>query len=104
MEAMRTRTVTPVSSGGFAIARVISLIGTVIAAIIVIGILLVVLDANARNAIVEWFTDAARWLAGPFRDLFAIDNREWRVAVNWGLAAIVYLAISRLIARFAARA
>lgn len=103
MEAMRTRTATPVSSGGFAIARIVSLIGSVIAGLIVVGILLVVLDANQSNAIVEWLTDAARWLAGPFHGLFSIESREWRVVVNWGLAAIVYLAISRVIARLAAR-
>lgn len=79
------------------------LIGSVVAGLIVLGILLVVLDANPRNDIVEWLTDAARWLAGPFKDLFTIENRDWRVVVNWGLAAIVYMFISRVIARLLAR-
>lgn len=69
-----------------------------------VGILLVVLDANPRNDIVEALTDAARWLAGPFHDLFSIDSRKWRIAVNWGLAAIVYSALARLLARLVARA
>ena len=103
MEAMRTHTATPVHSGGLALARAVRLIGSAIAGLIVVGILLVVLDANARNELVQWITDAARWLAGPFHNLFEIDSREWRIAVNWGLAALVYLAASRLIARLLAR-
>jgi len=93
----------PVRSGGFAIARVVMLAGSIVAALIVAGILLVVFEANPRNDIVEWVTDAARWLAGPFRDLFTIDSHKWHVAVNWGLAAFVYLAISRIVARLLAR-
>lgn len=103
MEAMRTHTATPVRSGGLALARVVRLVGSVVAGLIVLGILLVVLDANSRNDLVQWITDAARWLAGPFHNLFEIDSREWRVGVNWGLAAVAYLAVSRLIARLLAR-
>ena len=80
-------------------ARAVMLIGSLVAGIIVAGILLVVFEANPQNDIVEAVTDAARWLAGPFRELFEIDDRKWRNAVNWGLAAVVYLAISRLVAR-----
>jgi hypothetical protein len=80
-------------------ARAVALTGSLVAGIIVAGILLVVFEANPRNEVVEAVTDAARWLAGPFRDLFEIDERKWRNAVNWGLAAVVYLAVSRVIAR-----
>ncbi len=103
MEAMRTRTVTPIHSGRFTLARVVALIGSLVAAVIVIGILLVVFDASARADVVEWLTDAARWLAGPFHGLFNLDSNKWQTAVNWGLAAIVYFAISRLVARALAR-
>lgn len=90
-------------SGGFAIARVVMLIGSVVAGVIVLGILLIIFDANPRNDIVEWITDAARWLAGPFHNLFTIEQRNWRIAVNWGLAAVVYLAVSRFIASLLTR-
>ena len=103
MEAMRTRTAAPVHSGGLALARVVRIIGSVVAGLIVVGILLVVLDANPRNDLVEWLTDAARWLAGPFHGLFSLDTQEWRVAVNWGLAAVAYFVASRVIARLLAR-
>ena len=103
MEAMRTRTAAPVHSAGFAVARIVRLIGSLVAGVIVVGILLVVLDANQSTAIVDWIVDAARWLAGPFHGLFDLKSNEWQTAVNWGLAAIVYFAISRLVARALAR-
>jgi len=85
------------------LARIVSLIGSVVAGLIVIGILLIVFEANPKNDVVDWLTDAARWLAGPFHDLFDLDSRKWRIGVNWGLAAIVYYAISRFLARLLAR-
>jgi hypothetical protein len=57
-----------------------------------------VLDANASNDLVGAVLDAAGWLVGPFKGLFSIDDAELQVVVNWGLAAIVYFALSRLIA------
>jgi hypothetical protein len=103
MEATRTRTATPLGSGLFTLARVVALIGSLVAAVIVLGILLVVFDASARADVVEWITDAAKWLAGPFHGLFNLDSEKWQTAVNWGLAAVVYFAISRVIARALAR-
>ena len=103
MEAMRTRTATPVHTGGFAIARVVALIGSIVAGIIAVGILLVIFDADQHTDVVNWLVDAARWLTGPFHGLFDVKAHHWEVLVNWGLAAIVYLAISRVVARLAAR-
>lgn len=105
MEAMRTNTATPVhsGSGGFALARVVTLIGSVVAGVIVVGILLIVLGADPANDLVNWISNAARWLAGPFHGLFDLDSHKWQITVNWGLAAIVYYAISRALARLALR-
>ena len=67
------------------------------------GILLVVLEANRDNAIVEAVLDAARFLAGPFDDMFQPDERKEQVGVNWGIAAAVYLLVGGLIARLLRR-
>lgn len=99
MEATRTRFGTPVRSGLFTLARIVALVGSLVAAVIVIGILLVVFDASMRADVVEWTADAAKWLAGPFHGLFNLDSQKWQTVVNWGLAAIVYFAISRFVAR-----
>ena len=86
-----------------ALARLVMLAAAVVAAIVVIGILLVVLGANQSNTLVDAAMDAARWLAGPFRDLFTFDSHKTTIAVNWGIAAVVYFAVGRLIARLLAR-
>jgi hypothetical protein len=100
LAAGRTRSY---GGGGLAIARAIRMIAGLVAAIIVLGILLVVLDAKPSNDIVSAITDAARWLAGPFKGIFSLDSHKAEVAVNWGLAAAIYFAVGALIARFAAR-
>ena len=86
----------------FTLARAINAITSVVVGLIVIGILLVVLEANPSNDIVSWVVDAARWLVGPFHDLFRIDG-DWRTIVNWGLAALVYSVVGRFIAGLIAR-
>ena len=85
------------------LARLVMLVAGIVVAVIVAGILLVVLEANPDNAIVEALTDAARWLAGPFREMFDLDNEKTQVAVNWGIAAVVYYAVATLVARLLTR-
>jgi hypothetical protein len=90
-------------SGLVTAARVVKAIGAIVAGIIVLGIVLKVLDANASNDLVGAVVDAGSWLVGPFKGLFSIGDADLRVAVNWGLAALVYFALSRLIARLMLR-
>jgi len=85
------------------VARVIRAITLAVVALIVIGILLVVLGANQKNGLVDFLLDIARFLVGPFKDVFDLKERKAEVAVNWGLAAVVYAAIGLLIARLLAR-
>jgi hypothetical protein len=82
--------------------RAINAISSVVVGIIVVAILLIVLDANPANDIVDAIVDAGRWLAGPFRDLFTLDG-DWRIIVNWGIAAAVYSFIAQLLATAVAR-
>ena len=81
------------------LARAIEIVVAVVAAVIAVGILLVVLEANRDNAVVEAVLDAARWLVGPFADFFTLDDRKLEVAVNWGLALLVYVVVGRLVAK-----
>jgi hypothetical protein len=85
------------------LARAVAFIGSAVAAVIFVGILLVVFDASTDADIVRWITDAAEWLVGPFKGLFNLDSKDWQTAVNWGLAAGVYFAISRMVARLLTR-
>ena len=79
------------------------LVALVVAGIVVAGILLVVLEANRDNAIVEAVLDAAKFLAGPFDDMFDLTSARSKSAVNWGIAAAVYLIVGGLIARLLRR-
>jgi hypothetical protein len=81
------------------LARVVRLIVGIIVLIIVAGILLVLLKANPTNTIVADVHDAARWFAGPFDGIFSFHSARVALAVNWGLAAVVYLIVGGLIAR-----
>ena len=85
------------------LARLIKLVAAVVVGIIVIAIVLVVLEAKQSNGIVEFFNDAGSWLAGPFKGLFNFDDSKLDVAVNWGLAAVVYSIVAALIVRLLAR-
>ncbi len=85
------------------VARAVRLITAFIVGVIVIGILLVLLEANRDNAIVDWLVGAAGWLAEPFDNVFSLDSRKERIAVNYGLAAVVYALVGGLIARLLRR-
>lgn len=85
------------------LGRLISAVTSIVVAIIVIGIVLVLLEANPANDLVNAILDAARWLVQPFKGIFRPDSVKARVAVNWGLAALVYSLVGGLIARLLLR-
>jgi hypothetical protein len=85
------------------LAKAIELLGTAVTLILLAGIALVLLKANRTNDIVEAIRDAADWLAGPFNDMFELSNRRVSIAVNWAIAALVYYAVSRVVAGFLSR-
>jgi hypothetical protein len=79
------------------LARAVDIVTAVVAVVIAVGVLLVVLAANPSNEIVRHWLDAARWLVGPFKDVFSLHDHKLHVAVNWGLALVVYVAVGRLV-------
>jgi len=103
MGTMRARRYENAAVARASLARFFILLGTAVAAVLVLGIVLVVLEANTSNALVEAVRDAARFLAGPFDGLFTLDSNKAEKAVNWGIAAVVWYAVARLIARLLLR-
>lgn len=89
--------------GLWELARIVSLITAVVVGLVVIGIVLIVLEANRDNEIVDWLVGAAEFLAEPFDNVFEPDGKKARVAINWGLAAVVYAIVGGLIARLLRR-
>ena len=89
--------------GMWGIARIVRLITSVIVGLIVLAIVLVLLEANRDNAIVDWLVGAGDTLSEPFHGVFSLDGRKANVAVNWGLAALIYALVGGLIARLLRR-
>jgi hypothetical protein len=89
--------------GLWTLARLVGLITSLVVGLIVLGIVLVVLEANRSNDIVDVLLDGAEFLVDPFDDIFDLDDRKPRVAVNWGIGAVVYAFVGGLIARLLRR-
>lgn len=104
----RRRIMRPGAASGAAIgarrllARLITLLTLVVVAIIVLGIVLILLKANPENGIVDAIRETARWLTQPFDTIFDLERRRTEIAVNWGIAAAVYLAIGSFLAKLVA--
>lgn len=86
------------------LGRVIVAITGIIALVIAIGILFHVLKANPDNAIVSLVNDAAGFLVGPFDQMFKLKDPRAEIAVNWGIALLVYVLVGRLLAKLVERA
>lgn len=105
---MATYRTTPAYAGGglgarLGLARAITAVAAVAAAIIALAVILHILRAKASNGIVSAIHDAGSWLSGWSHGIFSIHNGDVRMAVNWGIAAVVYLIVARLIARLLVR-
>jgi hypothetical protein len=85
------------------LARLVRIATGLVVLFIVVGILIHVLEANTSNAIVSFFDDVASWLVQPFDDIFNPDGEKARIALNWGLGAVVYAVVGGLVARMLAR-
>ena len=79
------------------LARIVALVAALVALVIVAGIAFVVLDANMSNSIVSAIHDAAKFLVGPFDGIFKPGDHKLAVGINWGLAALVYVVVARVI-------
>jgi hypothetical protein len=92
-----------VAAFGTGVARLIRLAVIVLALIIGLAILFKTLGANPDNTIVSAVHDAGKALAGPFDSMFKLHGAKVALAVNWGIALVVYLAVGFAIARVIGR-
>jgi hypothetical protein len=88
------------------LAGVVWLVAVVCALFLAIGALLIALRANEQNSIVQLVLSGADALDGPFsleQGIFTFaDNEDGRVKsalTNWGIAAVVYLVIGKVLDR-----
>lgn len=88
----------------FLLATIVRLITAVVVGFIVVGIVLHLLEANAGNALVGFVYDVAEWLVTPFKGIFSLDESKVQLAVNWGIAAVVYAIVGGVLSSLLARA
>lgn len=88
------------------LATIVWLAAVVCALFLAVGALLIALKANEDNTIVEVVLAGAGRLDGPFsltEGIFTFpENHEGRVKsalTNWGIAAVVYLVIGKILDR-----
>ena len=82
------------------VAALVWLVAVVCALILAIGALVVALKMNQHNAIVSFFTDAAGKLDfGDFKKFHGHDATTKSALVNWGIAAVIYLVIGKILDR-----
>jgi hypothetical protein len=86
------------------LARIVRWVAGAVVLLLVAGIVLHLLHANAGNDVVSTIYDADTWLASPFANVFSIKDADTEIAVNWGLAALVYAIVGWLIAALLLRA
>jgi hypothetical protein len=86
------------------LARIVRMVVSAAVGFIVVGIVLHLLDANSANAVVGFVYDVAGWLVTPFKGLFHLSGAKLTLALNWGLAAIVYSFAGGLLVRLLAGA
>ncbi|MFC9976194.1 hypothetical protein ACFVH6_35400 [Spirillospora sp. NPDC127200] len=96
----------PGGGGGAAAARkravsllagLVSIVTTIVVLVLAVHIVFVVFEANASNDLVSRVGDWAGDLAWQFKDVFQPEDPKLAVAVNYGLAALVYLVIGRIL-------
>jgi hypothetical protein len=100
---MASRGAGVVAGLGTGVARLIRLVVVVLALIIALAIAFKALGANEHNTIVSAVHDAGRALAAPFDKMFKLDGAKRTLALNWGIALVVYLVVGFAIARLVGR-
>jgi hypothetical protein len=83
--------------------RVITAIGAIFAGIEILYMIMVLAGANAGNAFFQFIKSLAVPLALFWPGLFPVDSPSLAVILDYGLAAVFWLVVTGIIARFAGR-
>ena len=79
------------------IISVLRVIGLIIVAFLVVYILLVTFDANQANQFATFVRNGANFFSLGLGDLFQPPNPKIMIAVNYGIAALIWLFITSLV-------
>ncbi|MGD9530777.1 hypothetical protein [Pseudonocardia sp.] len=84
-------------------ASLLRAIGLFIVAVLVLFIVLTVLDANPANPLTQAVTYLANLFDLGLSDLFVQPDPKVAVALNYGIAAVVWLVITTVVTRLVRR-
>jgi hypothetical protein len=79
------------------VASLLRVVGLVIVAILVVHILLTVFGANPNNAFATFMRDGANFFSLGLADLFTQPDPRISVALNYGIAAVLWLVITSIV-------
>lgn len=80
------------------VVHIIAAVFWLIALIILLHLAFVLLEANPGNPLVDFMADLANWFSWLFRDMFTgIEDPKVRAVVNYGIAALIFLAIGGVV-------
>jgi hypothetical protein len=84
--------------GTYRTALIVHTIADIAAAFLVLWIALYMFEANHANVFVQFVESVADFLAGWSQDIFTMDSENFRVLLNYGLPAVIYLGIGHGVA------
>ena len=84
-------------------AAVVSWVGLALAVVLVVHVVLTVGGANPDNPITSTVKAIAEPVALAFKDLFAPEDAKLRTIVNFGLAALFWLAVRAIVLKLVRR-
>jgi hypothetical protein len=82
-----------------AVWRVARLVLLALALVLVVAVAFTLLPTNEDNVIVRNVLSLAGTVAGPFQDVFQLEDDERERIANYGLAAVVYLVLSSVVGK-----
>ena len=89
--------------GAHALARVLNTIGLAIVAVIVTYVMLTLLEANPDNTAATLVRQLAEYFDLGLANLFLVDDPQWQVGLNYGVAALVWLVCTVVLVRLVRR-
>jgi hypothetical protein len=85
------------------LATVVRVVCSVIAALIVIHAVFVLFGANSQNILVEFTTNIRDTFGWFTKNLFSPKDPKIAVAINDGLAALIWVVVGSLVSKLIAR-
>src|SRR4051794_21669598 len=89
--------------GANVVANILRIVGTVIVAILLVHIVLTLLDANPANTFAQLIKEWAEYFNLGLANLFLPANPKIAITLNYGVAAVIWYAITAVVVRLVRR-